>query len=42
MATMPDLGTPLEQVLQDKLLNIGDYQRPYAWEEKQLSDLWAD
>lgn len=39
---MPDLGTPLEQVLQDKLLNIGDYQRPYAWEEKQLADLWAD
>lgn len=39
---MPDLGTPLEQVLQDKLLNVGDYQRPYAWEEKQLSDLWAD
>lgn len=39
---MPDLGTPLEQVLQDKLLNIGDYQRAYAWEEKQLADLWAD
>lgn len=39
---MPDLGTPLEQVLQDKLLNVGDYQRPYAWEEKQLADLWAD
>ena len=39
---MPDLGTPLEQVLQDKLLNIGDYQRPFAWEEKQLADLWSD
>lgn len=32
----------LEQVLQDKLLVVGDYQRPYAWEQKQLADLWTD
>lgn len=38
---MSELKT-LEQVLQDKLLNVGDYQRPYAWEEKQLDDLWSD
>lgn len=32
----------LEEVLQDKILRVGDYQRPYAWEEKQLADLWSD
>lgn len=32
----------LEEVLQDKLLRVGDYQRPYAWEDKQLADLWSD
>lgn len=39
---MPELGTPLAQILQDKLLNVAAYQRPYAWDEKQLADLWAD
>jgi hypothetical protein len=38
---MSDLET-LADVLGDKLLNVADYQRPYAWEEKQLADLWAD
>lgn len=32
----------LPKVLQGRLLEIEDYQRPYAWEEKQLSDLWED
>jgi len=26
----------------DRLLIVPDYQRPYAWGEKQLSDLWED
>lgn len=38
---MSELKT-LDEVLGDKLLNVGDYQRPYAWEEKQLADLWTD
>ena len=32
----------LPQVVSDRLLFIPDYQRPYAWESKQLSDLWED
>lgn len=32
----------LADVLGDKLLKVGDYQRPYAWGEEQLNDLWED
>jgi len=32
----------LEGLLQDKLIEVADYQRPYAWGEKQLRDLWQD
>ena len=32
----------LPQVVSDRLLEIPDYQRPYAWREKQLDDLWED
>lgn len=32
----------LPGVLSDRLLEIPDYQRPYAWELKQLEDLWED
>lgn len=34
--------TTLPAVLGDRLLIIPDYQRPYAWERKQLADLWDD
>lgn len=32
----------LPKVIQGRLLEIADYQRPYAWERKQLDDLWED
>ncbi len=32
----------LPAVVGDRLLIVPDYQRPYAWGEKQLSDLWED
>lgn len=32
----------LTTVLNDRLLVIPDYQRSYAWEKKQLRDLWED
>jgi len=32
----------LPQVTNHRLLLIADYQRPYAWGHKQLSDLWED
>jgi hypothetical protein len=32
----------LPAVVADRLLEIADYQRPYAWERKQLEDLWED
>ena len=32
----------LASVLGQRLLIVPDYQRPYAWEKKQLADLWAD
>lgn len=34
--------TTLTAVLTDRLLEVPDYQRPYAWERKQLEDLWED
>jgi len=39
---MADQLPHLEAVLQDKLIEVADYQRPYAWGEKQLVDLWQD
>lgn len=38
MAELPHL----QGVLNDKLIEVADYQRPYAWGEKQLKDLWQD
>lgn len=32
----------LQQVVEARLLQIADYQRAYAWESKQLRDLWED
>lgn len=32
----------LPQVVSDRLLIVADYQRPYAWGEKQWHDLWED
>lgn len=32
----------LPQVVNDRLLEVPDYQRPYAWGPKQLADLWED
>lgn len=32
----------LPAVMNERLLEIPDYQRPYAWQEKQLADLWED
>nr|WP_246283786.1 DUF262 domain-containing protein [Nocardioides perillae] len=29
-------------VLNHRLLRVAEYQRPYAWESKQLADLWGD
>jgi Protein of unknown function DUF262/Protein of unknown function (DUF1524) len=32
----------LPAVMNERLLQIPDYQRPYAWRRKQLEDLWED
>lgn len=32
----------LPNVVAERLLSVPDYQRPYAWGEKQLGDLWED
>ena len=32
----------LESILRGKLIEVADYQRPYAWETKQCRDLWDD
>lgn len=32
----------LPQVVSQRLFEVADYQRPYAWESKQLQDLWED
>jgi hypothetical protein len=34
--------TTLASVVSDRLLSIADYQRPFAWGDKQLTDLWED
>lgn len=40
MASTQEVSLP--QVVNDRLLEIPDYQRPYAWGKKQLDDLWED
>lgn len=32
----------LPAIVSERLLEIPDYQRPYAWRRKQLTDLWED
>jgi len=32
----------LHQAVGDRMLFVPDYQRPYAWEQKQLEDIWND
>src|SRR5664279_4496114 len=32
----------LREVVSTRMLYIPDYQRPYAWEDRQLRDLWDD
>jgi len=32
----------LPAVVNERLLEVPDYQRPYAWREKHLKDLWED
>jgi hypothetical protein len=32
----------LPAVVAERLLEVADYQRPYAWGRKQLDDLWED
>ncbi len=39
---MADRLQNLAVVLGDNRIEVTDYQRPYAWEEKQLRDLWDD
>ncbi|CAM3449258.1 DUF262 domain-containing protein [Nocardioides dubius] len=39
---MPKEHESLTKVMDEKSFTIADYQRPYAWSDKQLSDLWGD
>lgn len=39
---MPSGAITFSDVLNKRLLVVPDYQRPYAWEEPQLRDLWDD
>lgn len=39
---MTDNLQSLFDVLNHRLLRVAEYQRPYAWETKQLEDLWGD
>lgn len=39
---MPNNALTLPGVLRERYLVVPDYQRPYAWEERQLDDLWQD
>jgi hypothetical protein len=39
---MADNLLSLFDVLSHRLLRVAEYQRPYAWERKQLADLWGD
>lgn len=35
-------GKTLNEILKTHIFNIPDYQRGYAWKERQLEDLWDD
>lgn len=35
-------GKTLEEFLRTHIFNIPEYQRGYAWKERQLQDLWDD
>ncbi len=37
-----DMRLTLPRVVSQRLFEVADYQRPYAWEGKQLKDLWDD
>lgn len=39
---MPTNAVTLLGALKERLLVVPDYQRPYAWEKRQLEDLWQD
>jgi hypothetical protein len=39
---VPDQEVRLPAVVSQRLLQVPDYQRPYAWRQKQLEDLWED
>ncbi len=38
----PKSEVSLATVVTERLLEVADYQRPYAWEGKHLRDLWED
>ncbi|AKU14874.1 DUF262 domain-containing protein [Luteipulveratus mongoliensis] len=39
---MPNNAVTLLGALKERLFVVPDYQRPYAWEKRQLDDLWQD
>lgn len=39
---MPNELQSLDQLFQNKLFRIPDYQRGYAWQQTQLVDFWED
>ena len=39
---MNDQLIPLQRIFTDTLYRIPDYQRGYAWEEKEVTDFWND
>ncbi|GAA4393364.1 DUF262 domain-containing protein [Ornithinibacter aureus] len=39
---MPNNAVTLLGALKERLLVVPNYQRPYAWEQRQLDDLWQD
>jgi hypothetical protein len=39
---VPNEHESLTKAMEEKTFVVADYQRPYAWTEEQLSDLWGD
>lgn len=39
---MNDQLMSLQRIFTDSLYRIPDYQRGYAWEEKEVNDFWND
>lgn len=39
---MPNNALALSRVLNGRVFVVPDYQRPYAWEQRQLEDMWQD